>query len=88
MPTNLPRISHNSAFLGSCMCMSVPDVSVFMQTAHDDGNGEWGGLSFPAEWLMARYVRELEHCQFELRPCTHLGWGLLSAESLHSMIFG
>lgn len=24
----------------------------------------------------------------ELRPCTHLGWWLLSAESLHSMIFG
>lgn len=24
----------------------------------------------------------------ELRPCTHLGWWLLSAESLHSTIFG
>lgn len=37
---------------------------------------------------MARYVQELEHCQFELGPRTHSAWGLLIAESLHSMIFG
>lgn len=37
---------------------------------------------------MARYVRELEHCQFELKTCTQAGWGPLSAESLHCVILG
>lgn len=42
--------------------VSVSEVSLRVEATHDDDNGGSGGggqnLSFPAEWLLARYVRE------------------------------
>lgn len=86
--------SEPTIYLNSNFALLFQNVSAVFRMSHDSDSiiskkrkKEQPQLSGQSCLWQGMY-RELEHCQFELKTCTVLGWRLVSAESLHCVILG